>query len=129
MSYSPTGLASYVNLHRGQESVVVPIWKQSAGEFPNPTFQTLYDVFNADPDFSAAGYFISNRGLSHGWHIECNDKINPNDKEDAEIFLTDWLDSVQWGDRRNERGFTPLLRAMIPELVWGGNSILEKSFI
>ena len=125
MSYSPTGLASYVNLHRGQESVVVPIWKQTAGEFPNPTFQTLYDVFSADPDFSAAGYFISNRGLSHGWHVECSETVEDSYKTDAEEFLTDWLENVRWGDQRNERGFTPLLRVMVPELTWGGNTLLE----
>lgn len=125
MSYSPSGLASYVSLHRGQESVTVPIWKQTAGEFPYPEFSTLYNIYVSDPDMYAAVNFIANRALSHGWHIECAETADPSYREDAEEFLTDWLNVVQWGDRRNETGFTPLLRNMTREMGWGGNSILE----
>ena len=108
---------------RMQESVVTPIYKQVSGEFPSPTFGQLRDIYISDPDMYTAVNFVSNRALSRGYHIECNPNVPGH--EDAEEYLTDWLDNVRWGDRRNERGYTPLLRIISRELGWGGASLIE----
>ena len=123
MSYSPTGLSDSMVMARMQESVVVPIYKQVSGEFPAPTFDNLRDIYMSDPYMYSTVNFISNRALSRGYHIECNPNV-PN-HEDAEEFLTDWLDYVRWGSPNNERGYGPLLRIISRELGWGGTSLLE----
>ena len=123
MSYSPSGLANGITFRRGQESVVVPIWRQAAGEYPFPDFRVLRDIYLSDPDMYSAVNFVGNRALSRGYHIECNPNV-PN-HEEAEEYLTDWLECVAWGYRQNERGFLPLLRIMARELAWGGTTILE----
>lgn len=122
MSYSASGLDTSVNFRR-QESVVTPIYKQVAGEFPSPSFGNLRDIYLGDPDMYSAVNFIANRALSHGYHIECNPNVPGH--EDAEEYLTDWLANIVWGDRRNERGYGPLLRIITRELGWGGSSLIE----
>jgi len=123
VSYNPSGLADMLTYTRGQESVVVPIWRQVAGEFPFPDFRVLRDIYLNDPDMYSAVNFVANRALSRGYHIECNENVPGH--EDAEEFLEDWLDAVRWGDRKNERGYGPLLRIITRELGWGGTSLLE----
>ena len=95
MSYSPTGLSDSMVMARMQESVVVPIYRQVAGEFPSPTFQNLMEIYISDPYIYSAVNFIANRALSRGYHIECEQSVEGY--EDAEQFLTDWLEYVQWG--------------------------------
>lgn len=107
----------------GQESIIVPIYKQTAGEFPPVTFTDLRDVYVKDPDVYNSVNFIANRALSKGFHVECS--AEAPDHEEAERFLEDWLKNVRWGDARNERGYEPLLRIMARELGWGGTSMLE----
>jgi len=123
MSYSPTGLSDAISFRSGQESVVVPIYRQVAGEFPAPTFGYLRDIYLSDPDFYTAVNFVSNRALSHGFHIECDQNIPGH--EDIEEFLQGWLDVITWGSRVNERGYGPLLRIITREMGWGGSSLLE----
>ena len=123
MSYSPTGLSDSMVMARMQESVVVPIYRQVAGEFPSPTFQNLMEIYISDPYIYSAVNFIANRALSRGYHIECEQSVEGY--EDAEQFLTDWLEYVQWGTAQNERGYGPMLRIVTRELGWGGTSLIE----
>jgi hypothetical protein len=120
------GLARKVwQLLTGQESIVVPIYKQTAGEFPPVTFPDLRDYYTKDPDAYGAVNWITNRSLSKGYHIECNGDAPNYLRTEAESFLETWLKEVRWGDKRNERGFETMARTIMQEMCWGGTSLVE----
>lgn len=121
-------LGRRINYHGGimsssQESVIVPLWQQVAGEYPQPSYVELRDYYLRDPDVYQAVNYFKNKSLANGYTISCNP--DAPDSEEAAEFLTDWLRYARWGDRRNERGFESMARIIFQELGWGGSSVTE----
>lgn len=127
MSFDPrAALNGALSLVAGQqESVVTPIYKQVAGEYPDPNLAFLEYVFLHDTDVYSGVKFLSNRAVGKGTHVECSAQAPNYIKTEAEGYLTDWLKYVKWGDRKSERGFGPLSKIITQELGYAGTSLLE----
>lgn len=106
-----------------QESVVVPYYKQSVGEYASPPFEELKTNYLSDVDGFTSVNFFEARSLSRGTHITCNQK--QSDYEELQEYLTSWLRYVRWGDAVNERGFDPLSSNIVTEMAYGGTSLVE----
>jgi len=123
---SNLGRSIVFNQAVNQQSVTVPGYKQTAGEYPDPNFPFLRDIYLKDTDVYTAVNFITNRAISRGYHIECDANAPNYLKTECEEYLTDFLEYVRWGDRRNERGFKPLAKTMLQEMGYAGTTILEE---
>lgn len=126
MSYNPLARTIAFSRAMHQESVVVPIYKQTAGEYPVPSFDELTSVIARDQDLFTSICFIRNRALSRGFKAKCDGNAPNYFRTEAEEFLEDWSEAVRWGDAINERGYKVLAKDLFFEQVGLGTSIVEK---
>ena len=105
-------------------AIVVPEYRQISGEYAQPiTFAEKRDVFRNDNDFFNAVHSVSDKVRAKGWYVSTDEAADPDGK--LRDTLTDILTRIQWGDRRRDRGLTNLFGEIVPELCWGGFSLLE----
>jgi hypothetical protein len=124
--YNPLARTIAFSKAMHQESVIVPIYLQTAGEYPVPTFQELVDVAARDQDIFTSVSFIRNRALSRGFRTQCSGDAPNYMRTEAEEFMQDWFENVRWGDGVNEHGFQVLAKDIFWELVAIGASMVEK---
>jgi hypothetical protein len=129
LSYNPRAAINAALAYRsGQSSVISPIYKQVAGEYPDPNFPFLRDIYLRDTDIYTAVNFLSNRALSRGGHVECSAKAPNYVKSECEDFFEDFLKSLRWGDSKSEKGFASLSKIISQEYGYAGTSIYEQIY-
>ena len=126
MSFNPrASMNAALAWASGQQSVITPVYKTTAGEYPDPNFPFLLDIYKRDTDVYTAVNFISNRALGRGGHVECSPQAPNYMRSECEDFMEDYLRYIRWGDRRNERGWGPYSKIVAQELGYAGTSIAE----
>ena len=125
-NYNPLARSIAWSQMTHQESVINPIYRQTTGEFPSPTFQELTSIIGRDQDLFTSCAFIRNRALSRGFRTKCSGDAPNYERTEAEDFMDDWFEAVRWGDSINERGYTVLAKDVFFEMVGIGTSMVER---
>ena len=92
------------------KGVFIPASRLSLGEAPSPTFAKLRDYYLKDPAVMAAVDYIAEMAVGSGFYTTAK-------TQSAKELVDDFCEEV---------GLDQILMVVAKELVWAGNSILEK---